>query len=60
MKKSIWLPLILFCCGAGVYIYSGITYNAWMHNLALMIADIVIVVTLHIALKKKEELEENR
>ena len=39
MKKSIWLPLLLFCAGAGVYVYSGIEYNAWMRNLTLMIAE---------------------
>jgi hypothetical protein len=60
MKKSIWLPLLLFCAGAGVYVYSGIEYNAWMRNLSLIIADVVIVVLLHLALRKKEELDENR
>ncbi|MBO4565333.1 MAG: hypothetical protein J5720_07855 [Bacteroidaceae bacterium] len=60
MKKSIWLPILLFCAGAGVYIYSGIEYNAWVENITLMIVDVVIVVLLHFALKKKEAYEDER
>lgn len=60
MKKSIWLPLLLLCAGAGVYIYSGIEYNAWIENITLMGVDVVIVVALHFALKKKEAYEEER
>ena len=60
MKKSIWLPILLFCAGAGVYIYSGIEYNAWVENITLMIVDVIIVVALHFALKKKEAYEDER
>lgn len=60
MKKSIWLPLLLLCAGAGVYIYSGIEYNAWIENITLMGVDVVIVVALHFALKKKEAYEDER
>ena len=60
MKKSIWLPLLLLCAGAGVYIYSGIEYNAWIENITLMGVDMVIVVALHFALKKKEAYEDER
>ena len=60
MKKSIWLPILLFCAGAGVYIYSGIEYNAWVENITLMGVDVVIVVALHFALKKKEAYEDER
>ena len=60
MKKSIWLPLLLLCAGAGVYVYSGIEYNAWIENITLMGVDVVIVVALHFALKKKEAYEEER
>ena len=60
MKKSIWLPLLLLFAGAGVYIYSGIEYNEWIENITLMGVDVVIVVALHFALKKKEAYEEER
>lgn len=60
MKKSIWLPILLFCAGAAVYIYSGIDYNAWKENLPLIIADLAIVVLLHFMLKKKEVYEDER
>ena len=60
MKKSIWLPILLFCAGAGVYIYSGIEYNAWVENITLMGVDVIIVVALHFALKKKEAYEDER
>ncbi|MCR5316452.1 MAG: hypothetical protein K6E52_11210 [Bacteroidaceae bacterium] len=60
MKKSIWLPILLFCAGAAVYIYSGIDYNAWKENLPLIIADLAIVVLLHFMLKKKEAYEDER
>lgn len=60
MKKSTWLPLLLLCAGIASYLYSGIEYNAWTKNLALMIADVVIVVLLYLALRKKESYEEER
>lgn len=60
MKKSIWLPILLFCAGAGVYVYSGIEYNAWVENITLMGVDVIIVVALHFALKKKEAYEDER
>jgi uncharacterized membrane protein YfcA len=60
MKKSIWLPLLLLCAGAAVYVYSGIEYNAWVENCTLMIADVAIVVLLHFMLKKKESYEDER
>ena len=60
MKKSIWLPILLFCAGAAVYIYSGIDYNAWKENLPLIIADLAIVVLRHFMLKKKEAYEDER
>jgi uncharacterized membrane protein YfcA len=60
MKKSIWLPILLLCAGAAVYIYSGIEYNAWVENVTLMIIDVVICVLLHFMLKKKEAYEDER
>ena len=60
MKKSIWLPILLLCAGAAVYIYSGIEYNAWVENVTLMIVDVAIVVALHFMLKKKEAYEAER
>lgn len=58
MKKSIWLPLLLFFVGAGFYVYQGIEYNAWMKNLSLMIVDAIICVALFFAQRKKEKMEE--
>jgi len=57
MKKSVWLPILLLIAGIAVYVYYGFEYNAWVENLTLVIIDVVIVVLLHLALKKKEEFQ---
>lgn len=60
MKKSTWLPVALFLAGAAVYVYDGIEYNSWMHNLPQMGVFIVIVAGLFWSLRKKQELASRR
>ncbi len=60
MKKSIWLPIALFAAGAAFYVYDGIEYNSWIHNLSLIIADAVIVILLFLALRQKEKMRKRR
>ncbi len=60
MKKSRWLPLVLFLAGAAFYVNYGIEYNAWVKNLPLIIIDFAICVALFFALRKKEIMEKNR
>ena len=60
LRKYVWLPCTFLCIGLTVYIYYGITWNAWMKNLPNMIIYIVIVVTLAWALRKQDELRERR
>jgi len=60
MKKSQWLPIALFLAGAAFYVNYGIEYNAWMKNLPLIIIDFVICVALFFALRKKEEMRNDK
>ena len=60
MKKSIWLPLLLFIVGLAVYVYFGIEYNAWIENLTLILFDAAIVAALYYVLKKKEQYMKER
>lgn len=60
MKKSVWLPIALLLAGAAFYIYYGLEYNAWMQNLPMIIIDVVILVLLHFALRKKEDYNKRR
>ena len=60
MKKSTWLPALLFLAGAAVYIYDGIEYNSWMHNLPNMGVFTVIVAGLIWSLRKKQKLAHKR
>ncbi len=52
------MPLAFLCIGLAVYIYYGITWNAWMKNLPNIIIYVVIVAALTVALKKKDELRQ--
>ena len=60
IKKSNWLPIALLLAGLAFYVYYGIEYNAWTHNLPLMIADACIVAALFWALRKKEQMNARR
>lgn len=55
MKRYIWQPLAFFAVGLAFYIYYGITWNAWIKNLWLIIAYAFIVAGLSWALYKKEQ-----
>ena len=37
MKRYIWQPIAFFIVGLAFYIYYGVTWNAWMKNLPLII-----------------------
>ena len=60
LRKHVWLPCTFLCIGLAVYIYYGITWNAWMKNLPNMIIYIIIIVTLAWALRKQNQLRERR
>ena len=60
MKKSTWLPIAVLMAGAAFYVYDGIEYNSWMHNMPLMIADVVIVLALFWSLRQKEKMKKRR
>lgn len=54
------LPIILFVVGLAVYIFFGITDNAWMINLPNIIIFFLIIVLLTWARKKKYDLQQKR
>ena len=60
MKRFIILPFVLFLLGAAVYVYFGITDNAWQENLPNIIIFVIIIALLAWALKKKDTLEKQR
>jgi hypothetical protein len=60
MKKIFMLPIILFVVGLAVYIFWGITDNAWMINLPNIIIFFLIIVLLTWARKKKYDLQQKR
>jgi len=60
MKKIFMLPIILFVVGLAVYIFFGITDNAWMINLPNIIIFFLIIVLLTWARKKKYDLQQKR
>lgn len=60
MKRYIWTPLAFFCVGIAFYIYYGITMNAWTENLSNILGYAAILLALSWALKKKEELADDR
>ena len=60
MKKYVILPLVLFIIGLAVYVFFGITYNAWKENLPNMLIFLIIIAMLAWALKKKDALEKKR
>lgn len=60
LKRSAWLPVVMFCAGLAFYVYYGITWHAWMRNLPNIIIYAGIVTALWWALKKKEELADKR
>ena len=60
MKKYVILPLVLFIIGLAVYVFFGITYNAWQENLPNMLIFLIIIAMLAWALKKKDALEKKR
>lgn len=55
MAKSVWLPIMLLLAGGAFYVYDGIEFNSWIKNLPLIIVDVLIVVALFWALRKKEQ-----
>ena len=61
MKRSYkWLPALLFLVGLAVYIYYGITWNAWEKNLPNIIINAVICLALWWALKKKDSFKKDK
>lgn len=60
MKKYIILPLVLFLIGLAVYVFFGITDNAWKDNLPNILVFLIIIALLAWALKKKDYLEKKR
>lgn len=60
VKKSVWLPTMLLIYGVGVYVYFGITMNAWVHNLYLLLGFLAIIGALVWALRKKEKHQERK
>lgn len=60
IKKHIIVPVGFFCIGLAVYIYNGIEWNTWLKYLPNMGIYLVIVTALGVALKKKEEIKNNR
>lgn len=60
IKKHVWMPIAFFCVGIIFYVYYGITWNAWTSNLPNMGIYAVICIALWWALKKKDELANNR
>lgn len=59
MKRYIWQPLAFLCVGLTFYIYYGITWNAWIKNIWLIIGYVVILAALSWALYKKEQYKNN-
>lgn len=60
IRKSTYLPILLFLAGTAFYVYYGIEYNAWMQNLWNIIIYLVIIVALFFTLRKKEQYEDER
>lgn len=60
MRKSTWLPLAFAVVGIAFYVYYGIEYNAWEHNLANLVVYFLILVALHFVLRKKESYARRR
>jgi len=60
MKKHILVPSAFLIGGLAFYVYYGITWNAWLSNLPNLAFYLVIIIALGWALKKKEELKQNR
>lgn len=54
------MPTAFFIVGIIFYVYYGITWNAWTTNLPNMGIYAVICIALWWALKKKDELANNR
>lgn len=59
-NKYIWAPLAFFCVGIAFYVYYGVTMNAWTQNLSNILGYAAILIALSWALKKKQELADNR
>ena len=59
-RRSVWLPILLFIMGGAFYLYYGTTHNAWIDNLPNIIIYIIILLALHLALRKKEQLQKQR
>lgn len=57
-RKSLWLPLALLLVGTGFYVYYGVTWNAWLHNLPNLLIYVVITIALRWALLKKEKMND--
>ena len=60
IRKSIYLPVLLFLIGLAFYVYFGLTSNAWNDNLPNILIFLGIIILLALALRKKEQLEDER
>ncbi len=54
------MPIAFFCAGIAFYIYYGIEWNAWIHNLPNLGIYALICAALGWALYKKAQLKEER
>ncbi len=60
MKRHIWQPIAFFIVGICFYVYYGVTWNAWIENLPLIIIYGFLMGALSWALWKKQQLKERR
>lgn len=58
IRKSAWLPWMLFLVGLTFYIYYGIEWGAWLQNLPNILTYLVIILALYWALRKKEKMNQ--
>lgn len=54
IRKSQFLPWLLLLVGLAFYVYYGVSYNAWMHNLPNLVIYILIILALFWALRKQD------
>ncbi len=60
MKRHVWMPIAFFLTGTAFYVYYGITWNAWRHNLPNLAIYALICIALWWALKKRDKYRQER